>query len=381
MLYNEHGLFLDSFETVERKILGKAMYLPYTALRMKRLALFLFLPIAAICQDMKHDILSPRVRDAATHPPRKVLVATVNYHFHGDLDNRLATAVKIIGDAAKRAEEKHSGKRLDLVVLPENALQRVNDGTASERSLPLDHEAVAAIAEKARAHDTYVALGMILREGEENFNATVLFDRKGEVAGVYRKVHTVIDWEEKNPTITEGGMTPGKDFPVFECDFGRLGILICFDMAYPDGWTTLGERGAEIVVVPTASPQTLRPAMFAHLNSYYVVTSAWRDNASIFDPLGQLAAQVTHPGLLLHELDLSYAKLLWSPSLEDGQTFTKKYGDRVGFRYSSREDSGLFWSNDPKLPIGEMVNELGLRDRDASVELNRKVGASLRKKP
>jgi len=340
---------------------------------MKRFTLFLFLPAAAICQDMNYDAFSPRTRNAETNPPRKVLVATMQHHFHGDLDQRFADAIKLIDDAAAKAKKQFPDRNLDLIVLPETALQRKRGGNASETSLPLDDPALATLAEKARAYGTYIAVAMALREGEKNSNAVVLLDRKGEVAGIYRKVHTAIDWTEKDPQVAERGMTPGSDFPVFECDFGRLGILICFDTAYPDGWMTLGERGAEIVIVPTASPGTLRPAMFAYLNRYYVVTSPWRDNASIFDPLGQLVAQITEPGVLVHEIDLSYALLNWSPTLEDGQAFTKKYGDRAGYRYSTREDCGLFWSNDPKLPVGEMLKELDLRTSDDALKLNRKV--------
>jgi len=344
---------------------------------MKHIAIFLLLPVAAISQNMNTELLTPRARNAENNPPRKVIVATMNRHLHGDLDQRLAAIVKNIDGAAAKTKEQFPGKRLDLVVLPETALQRKNWGDAAEISLPLDDPAIATLAEKARALNTHIAVAMALREGEKFSNAVVLLDRKGEVAGIHRKVHTVIDWSEEDPQVTERGMTPGTDFPVFDCDFGRLGILVCFDMAYPGGWTTLGERGAEIVIVPTASPQTVRPAMFAHLNRYHVITSAWRDNASIFDPLGQAAAQLTEPGVLVHEFDLSYSLISWQPKLEDGRAFTKKYGDRAGYRYSSREDCGIFWSNDPALPIGEMVRELGLRDSDAALKLNSKVVESL----
>ena len=142
------------------------------------------LPAVAICNDT--NPLTPRVRDTAAQPPRKVLVATMVHHFAGDLDKRLAEAVEFIDKAAERAKKDFPARRLDLVVLPETAIQRVNAGSASEISLPLDHEAVAAIAEKARAYDTYIALSMALSEGEKYSNAVVLLDRKGKVAGIYR---------------------------------------------------------------------------------------------------------------------------------------------------------------------------------------------------
>lgn len=47
----------------------------------------------------------------------------------------------------------------------------------------------------------------------------------------------------------EGGATPGDARPVFNCDFGKLGIQICYDMEFDDGWAELARRGAELVAV------------------------------------------------------------------------------------------------------------------------------------
>jgi predicted amidohydrolase len=196
-------------------------------------------------------------------------------------------------------------------------------------------------------------------------NAAVLLDRDGKVAGIYRKVYPVA---HKTDQVLEGGVAPGKEFPVFECDFGRLGIQICFDYAYEDGWETLARKGAEIVAWPSQSPQTVRPAGFARRHRYYLVSSTWRDNASIFEPTGRIAAQIrddgpgVHPRVLVHQLDLSYVLLPWQPPLHNGDAMRERYGDRVGYHYSRAEDVGLFWSNDPKTPVRKMVREMGFQE-------------------
>ena len=64
--------------------------------------------------------------------------------------------------------------------------------------------------------------------------------------------------------------------------------------------------------------------------------------------------------VLVQELDLSYAILPWSTELENGNAFSKRFGDKVGFRYYEDEDRGMFWSNDPNKTIGQMVRELGI---------------------
>ena len=96
----------------------------------------------------------------------------------------------------------------------------------------------------------------LLEEGSSGpvfFNAAVLLDRRGTVAGIYRKVHPVALVGRDD---LEDGITPGSEFPVFDCDFGKLGIQICWDLTFDDGWQALADKGAELVVWPSTSPAT-----------------------------------------------------------------------------------------------------------------------------
>ncbi len=68
--------------------------------------------------------------------------------------------------------------------------------------------------------------GLIRRiAGEISFYTAVLTDRKGRVIGKYRKVY--IPREEM-----ECGVTPGTDYPVFDTNLGRIGMIICWDVQY-----------------------------------------------------------------------------------------------------------------------------------------------------
>jgi hypothetical protein len=189
-------------------------------------------------------------------------------------------------------------------------------------------------------------------------NVGILFDRQGEVVGIYRKLHPAVS---DTTGSMEGGITPGKEAPVFECDFGKLGMQICFDIYFDYGWRELARKGADLVVWPSQTPQTAQPAFRALQHRYYVVSSTWRNNASIFEPTGRIVSQLKPPGqILVQELDLSYAILPWSSKLQKGEGLRKKYGDKVGFRYYEDEDCGIFWSNDPNVTIRQMILPLGL---------------------
>lgn len=301
----------------------------------------------------------------ADTPPRKVVVATVVSNFRGGVDERLERAAQLAGRAANEAR-KEQGRGPDLIVFPEFAFMRSDTGSAAERAVSLDSSVGRSLEALARRHGSWLVAPMILREADSDTisNAAVLFDRHGVVAGVFRKVHPVPDHDG----LLEGGVTPGEAYPVFECDFGRLGILICWDMAYEDGWRALAEAGAEIIAVPSASPQTIRPSAEALRHHVYVVTSTPRNNATLFDPIGRPIAQAEPPAdVLVHEIDLSYAMLHWSETLHEGRAFTERFGAAAGFDYSPREDTGIFWSNDPDRTIGSMVRELGLEEMPDTV--------------
>ncbi len=315
------------------------------------------------------------VPSRSERPPRKVVVGTVvcGYGINSwSLDRRLNWMDETVDAMQARARRMDPGRRLDLVVLPEYFLARPGD--ALEQTTVRLNEVESRIAACASRHGCYLVVPMLLRETDRagHFsNAAVLVDRAGRVVGIYRKVHPVAP---QGSDVLEGGVEPGHEFPVFTCDFGRLGIQICFDMLYRDGWQALADQGAEIVALPSASPETVRPALYAFEHQFYIVSASPRDHAAVFDPRGVIQAEATRTGeVLVRQIDLSFAILHWEAALDEGRALRRRYGDHVGFLYERPQDMGIFWSNDPTTPIGRMVAALGLIDSDANVERVRRL--------
>ena len=298
-------------------------------------------------------------------PPRKVIVGTVQQSFWGTypgLQKRLEQLGDIV-DQMNSSARKQYQRSVDLAVLPETALTDIGAKSVREQSVPFEGKVQTYFAEKARQHGCYIVVPMHLLDDRDRghcSNAALLVDRTGKLVGTYRKMHVVPNYSGDKVNF-EGGLTLGTHAPVFECDFGRVGMQICFDMSFETGWDELARQGADLVVWPTQSPQTGAPAARARKHGFYIVSSTWRNNASIFEPTGKITAQVRPPqSILVQELDLSYVVLPWSSELENGRAFTKRYGNRVGYRYYEDEDLGIFWSNDPHQTIGQMARELGI---------------------
>ncbi len=101
---------------------------------------------------------------------------------------------------------------------------------------------------------------------DETFaNTALVFDRGGEIIGKYRKTHGAIDhYDEANPAWTrpptgksrdwmirndpEWIMEAGQNLPVFEFDFGKVGILTCYDGWFPEPARVMSLNGAELLV-------------------------------------------------------------------------------------------------------------------------------------
>lgn len=338
------------------------------------LTLFITLPVPAAAEPIQR-----------APGPRKVIVGTLMFnmfHKYPGLDQRLEELSRWIDRMAAETAAKYPGQRLDIAVLPEFAVNGNAKGTAAEVSVPLHGQVLDVMGAKAREHQCYVAVPLYLADDREKnaySNAVVLLDRQGQVVGTYRKAFPVAGRYQNE---LERGVTPGSEFPVFECDFGRVGIQICFDIHFDEGWEALGRKGAELVLWPTQSPGQIKPAFRAMTQRYFVLSSTWRNNASLVDPTGHCIREITGAnGVLIEQIDLDYALLTWQPELKDGQAFTDKYGDRAGYRYSAAEDGGIFWSNDPAKPILEMVRELNLELPGELLRRNRQLHEKFRSAP
>lgn len=307
--------------------------------------------------------VTPIPQSTSGQLPRKVIVGTTMQPFWGKypgLDKRLKWLAESVGHMAEEARLRYR-RSIDLAILPETSITGEADGDAWAHSVPFEGAVAKTFAQVAREHRCYVVVATYLREAHDAkrcSNAAVLVGRDGEVAGIYRKVHLVPSPGGKS---FESGATPGQEVPVFECDFGKLGIQICYDMEFDRGWRELARKGAEIVAWPTQSPQRSQPSARAMEQRCYIVSSTWRHNASVFEPTGKIAATIEPPEqFLTHEIDLSYAILPWSGKLRNGLALAEKFGDRIEFHYYADEDLGIFWSNDPRTPVRRMIQSLGL---------------------
>ncbi len=140
--------------------------------------------------------------------------------------------------------DRAGADKADLVVFPELLLGKFH----------VPNEITRRIGEAAARNQIYVIAGCFeIIDAQGNYgNSALLFDRSGQIMGRYFKSHAALGeppymWPGR-PDDPEELMTPGSDFPVFDLDFGRIGIFTCYDGYFPEPARILTLKGAEILV-------------------------------------------------------------------------------------------------------------------------------------
>lgn len=171
----------------------------------------------------------------------EITVAVVQTHpVLGDLEANLYHMAQMI---EKICQEEDT----DLIVFPELATTGVENGVNFNRLAErVPGHQFNVLATKAADFATHIVFGLPTKEKIESifYNAAIAIGPDGEHLGEYRKVH--LKGEEKL------SFRPGYRFSVFDTAFGTVGVMLGWDIAFPEAARTLVLQGAEIICVPSA---------------------------------------------------------------------------------------------------------------------------------
>jgi predicted amidohydrolase len=229
---------------------------------------------------------------------RKVRLATINHRPRGSgsAQDNLEQFARLIGAAAE--------KKPDIVCLPEGITSVGTKYRYADVAEPIPGPSTRFLGQYARKHHLYIVAGLYEKAGRAIYNTSVLLGRDGELVGKYRKV--CLPREE-----IDGGLLPGKDYPVFDTDFGRIGMMICWDVSYPEVARKLATRGAEVILMPIAGGSEILARARAIENQIFLVASGYDFPSAIYNRAGEaLATAHQDPEVAVADVDLD-TRQIW----------------------------------------------------------------------
>ncbi|RKF36589.1 carbon-nitrogen hydrolase family protein [Paraburkholderia fungorum] len=174
----------------------------------------------------------------------------------------------------------------DLIVFPETTLSGFpTRDTIADMAEPIDGPSLTAVRNAAREAGVAVAVGLAERDGKRFFNTTVLVDERGEIALRYRKTHL---WASD-----VGVFEPGDRYEV--CSFKGLtvGLLICYDIEFPETARAVASLGADLLIVTNGNMDPFGP-----VHRRAIVARAMENQmfAALVNRIGSGDDDLTFPG-------------------------------------------------------------------------------------
>ena len=169
---------------------------------------------------------------------REITIATVQMKpALGESEDNL---VKMSDFVSKIASQQ----KVDLIVFPELATSGYELGVRfTELAQRIPGPTINLLAQRAAEFGVYIAFGMVTKEKVESvlYNSAVLVGPDGELLGNYNKIH--LRGEERM------AFREGFRMPVIETEIGQIGLMLGWDLAFPEVARTLALEGAELIAV------------------------------------------------------------------------------------------------------------------------------------
>jgi hypothetical protein len=235
-------------------------------------------------------------------PGRQVKVAAICIGFGGEHDIKLNLAIEHLHTAGKNE--------------------------------PIPGPTTKAVARLARKYNMYVICPIREQAADKQYNTAVLIDRKGKVAGYYRKIF--VFWGEGLHVSTEG-------VKAFDTDFGRISILTCFDLNFAELWRQCDALDVDIVFWPSAYGGGSPLNAFAILYHYYIVPVG---AGNIIDITGKTFENIEKPKpkQFIATLDLDRAFAHYDFNRKKVDKMLAKHKDEIKVeRKLSNDDLAPWW--------------------------------------
>lgn len=262
--------------------------------------------------------------------------------------------------------KKHWSKKLDQVLCDKPDIVLVPEacdrpaGYPAEKRLEYYHERgeqmLEFFREKARENGCYIgySAARFMPDGTWR-NSTRIIDRAGKIAGIYDKNYPTIG------EIETWGILPGKSGNIIECDFGRVGCAICFDINFKELKEEYMKLKPEIILFSSLMHGSHMANNWAFDCRSYFAGAIGIAQSYVISPLGKtVATNTNYYDYISYKLNLDYRVCFLDYNWDKLAAMRKKYGTRVKVEDPGFLGSVLVTSETDEFTVQDLIKEFEL---------------------
>lgn len=236
------------------------------------------------------------------------------------------------------------------------------------------------LAEVAAKNGCYITCPIITRMSDRYYNSSILLNRQGKKEGIFHKIHPTSTEILPDTYFKGGGITPG---PVrgntFKTDFGTVGLQICADADWADGWAAAKDGGAELVCFSSQGPYSNTLRNRAWVNRYFIV-SATGEDAQVIDMTGDaIATDNELSRWVCAPVNLEKEVVFASPNISALDKMQKKFKNAVRIKYYYEENWATVESLNADISIKATLDEFDILTIDEELRQTATMQERLRK--
>lgn len=164
-------------------------------------------------------------------------------------------------DKAESMIREAAANGCDIAVLPEMWNTPYSNEYFREYAEDAGGRTAGYLSGLAAELGIYIVGGSIPETEDGNvYNTSFVFDRKGNIIARHRKAHLFdVDIKGGIRFMESDTLTPGDEVTVFDTEFGKIGLAICFDVRFPELFRKMALEGAQLIILPAAFNMTTGP--------------------------------------------------------------------------------------------------------------------------
>jgi len=227
----------------------------------------------------------------------------------GTVKDNLDKSIEFIKEASEN--------NVDLILFPEVQLTeffpQYKEQDVTQYLLQLDSKEVKMFQSASKRYNIISVPNIYLEEEGKPYDASLMIDKNGEIKGIQKMVHIA----QAEQFYEQDYYTPSNDgFKVFDTEYGKIGIVVCFDRHYPESIRTETLMDADLILIPTVNTKAESSEMF----EWELRVQAFHNSVSI-----AMCNRARHEG----EMNFSGESIVVGPNGE----VIKKAGDQEEIIY------------------------------------------------